>query len=114
MSKVSETMNKDAGGVPYIVIGDKVFAGYSESYDDDIKSAIETLYKQSKADRYDVMENLDKEDDEEKEGNDMSFGFLAFTVIFPLALAAGVVVYENKKVIDLEERIAKLENKKNK
>lgn len=113
MQKVSETTGEEAGGVPYIVIGDKVFAGYSESYDADIKAKIDELYKTKKNKRYDVMQNLGKKDDE-KEGNDMSFGLLAFTIIFPLALAAGVVIYENKKHIDLEERIAKLEEKNNK
>ena len=44
----------------------------------------------------------------------MSFGLLAFIVIFPLALAAGVVVYENKKYLDLKERISNLENKSKK
>ena len=61
------------------------------------------------------MENLGKDDEKEKkEGNNMSFGLLAFIVIFPLALAAGVVVYENKKHLDLEERISNLENKSKK
>ena len=96
MNKVADTMQQEAGGVPYIVIGDKVFAGYSEQYDADIKAQIKKLYETK------------------KEGNDMSFGFLAFTIIFPLALAAGVIVYQNKKYIDLEERLSALENKKNK
>ena len=115
MNNVAETMNEEAGGVPYIVIGDKVFAGYSETYDDEIKAQIKKLYETEKSKRYDVMENLGKDDEKEKkEGNNMSFGLLAFIVIFPLALAAGVVVYENKKHLDIEERISNLENKSKK
>lgn len=114
MNKVADTMQQEAGGVPYIVIGDKVFAGYSEQYDADIKAQIKKLYETKKSKRYDVMEHLDDKEETKKEGNDMSFGFLAFTIIFPLALAAGVIVYQNKKYIDLEERLSALENKKNK
>ena len=114
MTSVADTMKQEAGGVPYIVIGDKVFAGYSEQYDAEIKSQIKKLYETNKSKRYDVMEHIGKEETEKKEGLDMSFGLLAFIIIFPLALATGVIVYENKKIIDLESRISELETKKRK
>ena len=40
MEKVGNLLGQKAEGVPYIVIGDKVFAGYAESYNDEIKEAI--------------------------------------------------------------------------
>lgn len=66
LDSVSKYLDNPAQGVPYIVIGDKVFAGYAESYDDEIKSTIKALYDTKKDDRYDVMremeENPNKED----------------------------------------------------
>ena len=50
----------DNFGVPYIVIGDKKFDGYSEAYDEDIKSAIKDLYDSK--DRYDVFKEMKEED----------------------------------------------------
>ena len=43
MEKVGNLLGQKAEGVPYIVIGDKVFAGYAESYNDEIKEAIKNL-----------------------------------------------------------------------
>ena len=111
LQKVSAAMNKEAGGVPYIVIGDKVFAGYSEEYDDDIKSAIKNLYNKSKDDRYDVMNNLGGSSEEKKDSSS-NFSLIIFDIIFTLAVCTIVVVYENKKRIELENRILLLEGKK--
>ncbi len=47
-------------GVPYIIIGDKVFDGYSGSYDESIKKAIIDLYNTSKDKRFDVFEEIEK------------------------------------------------------
>ena len=60
MKEVSTYMGEVAQGVPYIVIGDKVFPGYANSYDEDIKSAIVDLYKTTKKKRYDVFTEMKK------------------------------------------------------
>lgn len=46
MKQVAEKMETDTSklGVPYIIIGDKTFLGYAESYDEDIKKAIVDAY----------------------------------------------------------------------
>lgn len=46
MKKVAEAFGEDLEnlGVPYIIIGDKTFLGYTESYGEDIKKAIEDAY----------------------------------------------------------------------
>ena len=54
VSTISNFLGEEAGGVPYIIIGKQAFPGYSESYDDAIKSAIMELYDSK--DRYDVFE----------------------------------------------------------
>lgn len=56
LSEVADFTGIEASGVPYIVIGDEVFAGYSESYDEDIIAAITELYDSD--DRYDIFESI--------------------------------------------------------
>ncbi len=58
LQNISKFLGEDAGGVPYVIIGDQVFPGYAESYDEGIKSAIKTLYESE--DRYDVFEEYNK------------------------------------------------------
>ena len=60
LNSVATFMNEPAGGVPYIIIGDKVFGGYAESYDEDIKKAIKDLYDSK--DRYDVFAKMTDKD----------------------------------------------------
>ena len=113
MEGVSKYLNKEAGGVPYIIIGDKVFAGYSESYDEDIKNQIKKLYETKKSNRYDAIKEYTKNNGENKDKNSSSsFSIVAFNVIFTIAIVAAVAVYDSKKRLDLENRISKLEGKK--
>ena len=59
MQKVSSFLEQSATGVPFIIIGDEVFAGFSEElYGDAIKAAIKNLYNTKKEDRYDVFEEI--------------------------------------------------------
>lgn len=58
LSRVASFLGEDAGGVPYIIIGDQVFPGYADTYDEGIKTAIKSLYDSK--DRYDVFEEYNK------------------------------------------------------
>ena len=60
LSSVAAFMDKKLEGVPFIVIGDKVFDGYTESYDEDIKNTIKELYNSN--DRYDVFAQMTDKD----------------------------------------------------
>ena len=55
LDKVSNELGLKSKGVPYIVIGEKVFMGYSNNDNEDIKKAIMDLYKVSRDERYDVL-----------------------------------------------------------
>ena len=114
MSGVAKTLGKSADGVPFIVIGDKSFAGYSEAYDDEIKSAIKDLYKTKKSKRYDVIKEYNEGSNNEVD-NDSSFvGVIVYSTIVSLGSALFVFLYERSKRIALEERIIELESKKSK
>ena len=55
MQRVAEARGEEASGVPYIIIGDQSWNGYSSDYDDAIKSKIKEVYEQDVKDRYDIM-----------------------------------------------------------
>ena len=48
--KLAEKMGDEANGVPYTIIGEKTFSGYSEEMNEEIIKAIKSQYKKG----YDV------------------------------------------------------------
>jgi len=53
----------EATGVPYIVIGDKSWIGYTDTFDKELKDQIKKVYEQDT--RYDVMKIYEREKDNE-------------------------------------------------
>ena len=45
MKESAKSLNKEVSGVPFLIIGNKTFEGYSESMNIKIKKAIKTEYK---------------------------------------------------------------------
>ena len=99
LQKVGETRGENITGVPYILIGDKSWAGYDTSYDEDIKAAIKAEYEKDVADRYDIAKLVDFGDglvEEPDHPND------AMILIILLLVAAGItygVVVARKKTV---------------
>lgn len=91
-NKVPIVTEEPAGGVPYIVIGEKVFAGYAESYDEGIKSAIMAQYEDPS---YDVMKELDKKLNGNT-NNGSSFATIFWNAFFVVAAAVAIIVVNNK------------------
>ena len=58
MGEASTSLGEKATAVPYIIIGEKTFQGYSSGYDDSIKTAIMSLYNTPTTNRYDMLEEL--------------------------------------------------------
>ena len=60
LNQVGEFFNYDTNsqefGIPFIIIGDKTFVGYSSSYNSQIEEEIVKLYKSK--DRYDVFKEM--------------------------------------------------------
>ena len=132
MSKISTFLEQEAGGVPYIIIGDKVFAGYASSYDEQIKTAIKDLYNTKKSKRYDVIKEYEKKEGKlttnyksldlkktlAEEGIELkkasssdseegvsSNSVIFWTLGFVAAATAIILVFVNKKFKNLEESI---------
>lgn len=59
LQKVGEARNEKISGVPYILIGDKSWSGYDDSFADDIKDTIKSEYEKAVADRYDIANYVD-------------------------------------------------------
>ena len=106
MSKVSKFFGEEATGVPYIVIGDKFFAGYGAGSNEEIKKAIKDLYESK--DRYDVFEEMEKPE----ETKDTSAQFIAWNAFF-IAVATVVILFvNNRKFNELNTKIDKLQKNK--
>ncbi len=116
MSDISKFKGEEAGGVPYIIIGDKVFAGYTETYDDSIKEAITNLYNTKKSERYDVMEDFERNSGNGATTQDESsyFSIIIINVIISLMIGIVVCIVDSKKRVELEDRIDELEKVVNK
>lgn len=125
LGEISTFMGEQASGVPYIIIGDKVFGGYTESYDDSIKAAIKTLYDSK--DRYDVFEEYEYSKKWDKILNPSNFTVIIWTICLVVASTVVIVLtnrcntkkivaaIENNKVSKTDEvKVEKLNNKSKK
>ena len=95
MSELSQYMGSQAEGVPFIIIGDQVYAGYSSEYDDSILSSIKSLYEEK--DRFDVITEYNKEVSKaakaERRANSAP---IIWNLVFTSLATACVMVYINK------------------
>ena len=115
MKDVAEFLGEKAEGVPFIIIGDKTFNGYTESYNEDIKAAIKKLYDTKKKDRYDVMneyKNGGSAPKVEKDYDGTFAGIVIFSIIFSSICALIVFLVNKSRISELEERVEKLEKAK--
>ena len=112
LNKVPLVTNEAAGGVPYIVIGEKVFAGYSEAYDDEIKAAIKAQYDDPS---YDLMEKLDERlNGNTSGGGTSSFAVVFWNAFFVVAGTVAIIYFNNKNTEKVLAALGKKETKDNK
>lgn len=107
LTEVSAFLEEDAGGVPYVIIGQAVFPGYASDYDEALKAAIDDEYSKDKEDRYDVFEEYNNYIDElaRKERqeklmpvlyNGIVTGIFAVIVIFYISYSNSKLLYALK------------------
>lgn len=93
MNQVAEARNETAKvtGVPYIIVGDKSWVGFSEELGGEIKAEIDKLYKMDASERPDAMKLLKEAED--KKPNDV------VSLIVIIIVVAGVVfgLYKARK-----------------
>ena len=108
MQEVSEYLGEPAGGVPYIVIGDKVFAGYANVYDDGIKEAITTLYKTKKSKRYDVFNEMKKNPKKDSSTTQSDSSIIIWNLVFVFVATVIIMSYVGIKFKELNNKIDSL------
>ena len=101
MAKMPLVTEVEARGVPYIIIGDRVFDGYAESYDEEIKAQIMKQYKDPS---YDVFEELKK-----VESKFSGFSSTAIVIINTVLAIAVIVTFVVKTNHDKREILSKIE-----
>lgn len=114
MDEFAKTLGEEPNGVPYIIIGDKSFTGYSEEMNSQIESQINKVYKQT--DRYDVMNNLDSGTTTIKEvkSNNTSSSSMVWLFILQIISILGLIIYVNKNNKNIKQKLEELEMKVNK
>ena len=110
MNKVASVTNKPAGGVPYIIIGDKVFGGYAAAYDEDIKAAIMAQYKDSS---YDVFKELEKKE-KAANGGTSTFAVVFWNAAIVIAATVAIIMVSNKNTQRVLDALDDKSTKKNK
>lgn len=106
---VATFLDKQAQGVPYIVIGDKVFTGFTDSYGDEIKKEIKKQYDSK--DRYDVLKEMDKKEKREKFAAVFSNFIIGFNIFLTVGAITILIVLGRKNNKLLIEKIERLESK---
>ena len=102
---VSSFLGQEAGGVPYIIIGDQVFGGYSEEYDDIIKATIKEEYNRSN--KYDVLEEYEqatKKQEREDLLKSGPFQLICNAIMFLISTIV-ILLFINKKSNDIMNKI---------
>ncbi len=104
LDTISNYLDQPAGGVPYIIIGDQVFAGYASDYDDQIKTAIKELYDSE--DKYDVFEEYNKSLKEAKKAERAVYNrIIIWNFVFVVISTVVIILYVNKSNKKLLETI---------
>lgn len=96
MNDVADSLKQNISGVPFIVIGDKVFTGYSNTFDDQIKKAIVEEFNNKNGN--DVLKAIEKADKEKNKSSVGSATVIIWNFIF-VGIGTGIVLlYVNNKV----------------
>ena len=109
LDKVGTFLEQPAQGVPYIVIGDQVFAGYADVYDESIKAKIDELYSQKPAKRYDVMKEMAKKDKASNKTTSDSKTIVCNIIIAAISTSI-TLLFVNYKFSTLDNKASKKKN----
>ena len=88
MQQVAEARGEEAEGVPYIIIGNKSWNGFTDSYKSEILAQIDAEYSKDASDRYDIMKLLPSLTKKAKKESSAGSDIIALIVI--LAAVGGI------------------------
>ncbi len=108
LNTVATFLGDEAGGVPYIVIGDKSFLGYASSINSEIEAAVTALANSKN--RYDVFEEINKA---EKKGTSSNTVAVVLWNVSITAVGVGIVILHNNATKnEIMEELSKKSSKK--
>lgn len=93
MQKVAKARKEDVSGVPYIIIGNKSWIGFTEDYKEEILSQIDSVYSEDVKSRYDIMELLEANKSDGKSSSDAA----ALIIILLVVGGIGFGIYKARK-----------------
>ena len=99
MQKVAEARGETAEGVPYIIIGNKSWAGFAQDYTSEMIAQIKSEYEVNVDERYDIIKQLPDVAEKKEEQN--STGHDVFALVLILAVVGGVCfgVYKARNAV---------------
>ncbi len=101
LTDLSAFLENPAKGVPYIIIGDQVFPGYSSEYDDSIKQVLESEYNAET--RFDVIEAYNQSLEEAEKAQGASTSAVVFwNALFIVVASVAIMVHvsaSNRKML---------------
>ena len=96
MSNVAKELGTEASGVPFIVIGDKYFSGFSSTESPSkIKAAIDEQY--SNSDYQDIVEAVKKGSSIQKENSDSSILPIIIISAIAVVVVIGLIFFTKEK-----------------
>lgn len=96
MEKVAKAREEEAPGVPYIIIGNKSWNGFTDSYKNEILSEIDSEYQKDVSKRYDIMK-LIKSGKTKKENH--TSDILTLLVILVVTGGIGFGIYKTRETV---------------
>ena len=93
MERVADKRGETAEGVPYIIIGNKSWSGFTDDYKEEILAQIKSEFEINVADRYDIIKLVEVP---EKESNDV----LALVIILAVTGGIGYGIYKTRKKVN--------------
>ena len=82
MQRVAKARGEEASGVPYIIIGNQSWNGFTESYTSEMISKIKEEFEKNVEDRYDIIKLLpEKEKEKDSTGSDI-LALIVILVVF--------------------------------
>lgn len=86
MNKVANVLGEKASGVPFIVIGNKAYSGFSESIGNDMLNQIKTMYDSK--DKYNVLDHIEE--------SKTSPVVIIVLIVLVILIGVGFIIYVSK------------------
>ena len=96
MQKVAKARGEEAQGVPYIIIGNQSWNGFTESYTGEMIAKIKSEFEKDVKDRYDIMKLLPNIGEDEKENTGADVLALIVIIVVVGGICFGVYKARNK------------------